>query len=277
MAWGNYKTTFFPGNQKLPVIVFVHGYCQSGEETWHETIRLLRGAGVKNQLLVIERTFDGNAGRVTLGEQLSELRVYIARLMVVNTIKGRVVWIGHSLGGMMADDLAVTFPQQTLGVINLGTAPTAGAWVLFNPKFWWSGAVLGLPEVIRAIVTGKSVRFPAAMVRGLFAGGDCEEERFQKFLAKQQPDSGWFFLQVLLSYFLPPKHLQHLRMLGEGGKRFLIGFKEDAIISPLALRRMAWRTNSPLCWVDSAHCWWLKPSASYELALKLKAALQLLQ
>lgn len=246
------------GDVNLPLMGFIRGYCQSGQETWSETVAALRRTGVQNQFLIIERKQGDRAGRVTVGAQLQEMRDYIHLLRERKIINRKVIWIGHSFGGAIADDLYCTYPRNTAGVIALAPAPTTtGWWIFINPSFWLRGGLISLPAVIWSVITGQSVRYPARMVRGLFAGKACPEKRFQAFLRTQQPDSAWLFPQVLFAYFLARSTILRLRPLGRVGRRLVIGFKQDALMLPAAQRWFAKRTTTKLVWANCSHCWWL--------------------
>lgn len=244
-------------NSALPVIVLIHGYCQTGAETWHDTIEALRRLRVQNQIVLIERVPGDRAGRQTIAEQMQAMRDYMQNMF--NTVlQGRqVIWVGHSFGGAIADDLAETFPRATRGVITLAQTSTSGFWILFHLGFWLHGGIISLPAVLKSIATGRSVRFPRGMARGLFAGGYCSESRFAEFYAQQRPDSAWLFVQFLFTYWLTATTLRRLRKLGKHDRKIIFGFRSDALISSWSLRWLAWRTNSRLLWVNAPHCWWL--------------------
>lgn len=257
MPLENYDCEILAGDNRLPMIVCIHGYCQGAGETWTATIQAMREQGVRNTILLIDRVHGEYCGRMSLEDQLQELRNYVQRLCEHNTIGSRVIWLGHSLGGLLAQDLAATFTSRTAGVIAIAPAPLNGWWVLSSWRFWLYGGLLALPATLYSIWTGRGVRFSRPTVRGLFMAEYGDRVELERFYYFQRPDSAWMFLNFLLWYWAPADTIRRLRLLAEEVRCAVIGCTDDNIIPALSLRHMAYITKSSLQVVPAPHCWWL--------------------
>ena len=249
--------SFEDGDDSLPTLVLIPGYCQSGEETWGNTVYQLRQLGLNNPIVVINRYHGELAGRQTPNEQLEVLRHYISWLCTHVLVGRRLIWGGHSFGGYLADALSLLFPQQTEGVITINQVSTTGWWIFFCWSFWRHGGLISLPAVLWSLLTGRSVRFPEAMVTSLFTNVYSEPERLERFKRSQQPDSAWLFVQMLFFYWMPEQMLEHLMYLGRSGRKVIIHTSGDRLISRASLQWLAWRTETPLRVTTGPHCWWL--------------------
>lgn len=254
---------FYLGDNTLPAILFIHGYCQSGVETWRELIPTLQRY-VNNTLIVVERlpTADFPPGRVSPERQADEM-VEIAEALIQNgwvIPTQQIVWVGHSLGGTFAQRLTNTYPKKTAGIVQIAPPASCGWWILFYLRFWWWGGVLGLFPAFWSWLTGQAVRYPRWMVRGLFAGTHCQPDVINRYLPTLQPDSGRLFPEFLLTQGvnLAGDELTNARKHGFTGKSVIIGCTQDRIVSRLATCWLAWRSDSQLRWIDEAHCWWVQ-------------------
>lgn len=266
MSFESYDYTLVAGDDYLPVLVFIHGYCQTGQETWGETIEGLRAAGITNTCLIIERKHGEHAGRLTLGEQVQNLRDFLHYLMQERQLLDRkVIWVGHSLGALLAQEMAATWRLLTAGLITLAPVPNTGWRIFCNWRFWWHGGFISLPNVIWSVLTGHSVHFPRQMIRGLFTGYNCPQERFERFMQVQRPDSAWIFIQCLLAYWISYYTADALRRIPRE-RKLVVGFRQDNLLSPGSIATLSRHTKTPMVMVDSTHCWWLSGGISAVVA-----------
>ncbi|WP_229051821.1 alpha/beta fold hydrolase [Aeromicrobium sp. Leaf350] len=112
-------------------IVFVHGW-MCDQDTWHFQRLHLRGSA---RLVFVDQRGHGASGPTSgANSDLSHLADDLARVIAAHG-KGRVVVVGHSMGGMATMQLAADFPElfggTVVGVALVGTS--AGKLVRGTP------------------------------------------------------------------------------------------------------------------------------------------------
>jgi pimeloyl-ACP methyl ester carboxylesterase len=131
------------GDPDAPLtVVFVHGFCLD-MGTFHFQRRALRGVdGVR--MVNYDQPGHGRSGRLDKGEYTVELLGQALRRIIEETApKGKIVLIGHSMGGMAIMALADATPEmfkpegRVAGVVLISTS--AGEL---------SGVTFGLPQVL---------------------------------------------------------------------------------------------------------------------------------
>jgi pimeloyl-ACP methyl ester carboxylesterase len=131
------------GDPDAPLtVVFVHGFCLD-MGTFHFQRRVLRGVdGVR--MVNYDQPGHGRSGRLDKGEYTVELLGQALRRIIEETApKGKIVLIGHSMGGMAIMALADATPEmfkpqgRVAGVVLISTS--AGEL---------SGVTFGLPQVL---------------------------------------------------------------------------------------------------------------------------------
>jgi pimeloyl-ACP methyl ester carboxylesterase len=125
------------GPQDLTV-VFVHGFCLD-MGTFHFQRRALDG---QYRLVLYDQPGHGRSGRLAEGEYtLEALAVALASVLDATTPTGRIVLVGHSMGGMtimaLAEHAPGLFVERVAGVVLISTS--AGKL---------DQVTLGLPEVM---------------------------------------------------------------------------------------------------------------------------------
>ncbi|MBF7682884.1 alpha/beta hydrolase [Acinetobacter sp. B5B] len=112
------------------IIVLIHGTWSSGQ-SWSECVPLLSQAGfevycpdLKDHHLSYQQTLTAVAN-LSLTDYVADIERFIAELK-------QPVWIvGHSLGGLIAQQVATKQPSCCKGLILLGPAPMAGIFSLY--------------------------------------------------------------------------------------------------------------------------------------------------
>lgn len=108
-------------------LIFIPGF-MSSVDVWNETISELSS---NYNCYTIQ--FDGFAGQPAQGEpSLSNWKASLANYIQKEKIKNPII-IGHSLGGVMALDLASTYPDLMQSIVVVDALPSLSA--AFNPNF----------------------------------------------------------------------------------------------------------------------------------------------
>ncbi|MFT4299425.1 MAG: alpha/beta hydrolase [Aeromicrobium sp.] len=110
------------GDRRGPTIVFVHGW-MCDQDTWHFQRLALRG---RARMVFIDQRGHGASGATTAeNSSLAHLADDLARVIAEHG-RGRVVLVGHSMGGMAIMQLAADHPQlfggTVVGVVLVGTS-----------------------------------------------------------------------------------------------------------------------------------------------------------
>jgi pimeloyl-ACP methyl ester carboxylesterase len=244
--------------------VLVHGYLQGGWSTWEGVAQRLAGMTEKTIVVVNRIGHEGGTrpkklGRMTVGEQSNDLSDIAESLRSCGVIgEDQVIdWVGHSLGGLLAEMQIERDPRNAgyyVGVAPVQPTPLA---IFTNPIFW-IGGVAGLWGVVRSVLTGEGVRYWRWMSKWLFTGTQVTNGQFEAFRGDEQPDSGWIFLQCLLFFgWGAGTTLTRARRNGWRGKATVIHFSHDHILPTWGMKRMRTIGHADqLHMLNSAHCWW---------------------
>jgi len=131
------------GDPKAPLtVVFVHGFCLD-MGTFHFQRSALRGAsGVR--LVSYDQPGHGRSGRLEKGEYtLDMLGDALKKVIDDCAPRGRIVLIGHSMGGMAIMALADAYPEMFKPDGRIG-----GVTLISTSAGELSGVTFGLPQVL---------------------------------------------------------------------------------------------------------------------------------
>ena len=105
----------------LPAI-FLHGVTDS----WGAFEGVLGRLPDHIHAIALSQRGHGNSSRPASGYHLSDFAADVVRLLDALEIP-RVVVAGHSMGSLVAQQFATTYPERTLGVVLMGSAPDVRA------------------------------------------------------------------------------------------------------------------------------------------------------
>jgi pimeloyl-ACP methyl ester carboxylesterase len=123
-AAGIYYAQFEGGQKDQPAVVLIHG-AGSNHLVWPAELRRLAG----HRVLAVDLPGHGNSS----GVALQSIRAYANQMIDFLSALGlyQAVFVGHSMGGAIALDLATNHPTHVAG---LGLIST-GAYLGVDPKF----------------------------------------------------------------------------------------------------------------------------------------------
>ena len=123
-------------------VVFVHGFCLD-MGTFHFQRRALREiSGVR--MVFYDQPGHGRSGRLEKGEYTIEmLGAALRRVLAETAPKGKVVLVGHSMGGMAIMEMADAAPEEFRP-----EGRVAGVVLISTSAGELSGVTWGLPEVL---------------------------------------------------------------------------------------------------------------------------------
>jgi pimeloyl-ACP methyl ester carboxylesterase len=134
---------FPPSGEPEPTLVFVHGFCLDMGTFYFQR----RALGVEGnwRMVFYDQPGHGRSGRLERGEYtLESLGRALRRVVEESTSDGRIVLIGHSMGGMtimaLAEQAPELFAERVAGVVLVGTS--AGRL---------EATRIGLPEIVARI------------------------------------------------------------------------------------------------------------------------------
>lgn len=157
-------------SEDVPTVVFCHGYTQQ-LAVWHYQRQALAGGPAR--LVLWDQRSHGRSGRSPAsGATIDQLGRDLWAVLEATTPRGRVVLVGHSMGGMtimaLADQRPELFGDRVVGVALLGTSSGRLAELTF-----------GLPAALAPVtrralpwVTRSMRRRPGAFERGRRLGTD---------------------------------------------------------------------------------------------------------
>ena len=239
--------------------------------------------GQDDTVIVMERRFTEKGrwgwwpiGWTPLWFQRWEVRSIFHQLKTMGIVHRGVTVIGHSLGGLLAADLALAFPQ-TVGDTHIIAFPDKWG-TLFHGKFWKG---LGLPGLGRALL-GTILPFigmevPPSTVRGLFTRPFTKVEEVYGFHRQLVIDSPIVFYALVFWYGLLGRN-RILRAQDKGwlGRVTYYICPEDAIFRARDIVSVYQRTDGHLVELAAGtpHCFWFAEGTSIgENARRLRAAI----
>ncbi len=104
------------------------GYLSSNMDAWDPTVT--NGLAENNEIILFDNAGVGASGgtcRSTVAEMAKDCAAFCSALGLTN-----LHIVGHSLGGMIAQQLAQDYPQLVRGLILLGTGPRGGEGMSFT-------------------------------------------------------------------------------------------------------------------------------------------------
>lgn len=147
-------------------VLFIHGI-GAGKETFAEVAPLVPGSVALDMPGWGEEPWGGPASFPKLAEWLAGK---------IDATGGPAVLVGHSFGGMLALETALTFPDKVRAFVACATSPAFGGR---DPSF----AEQFLAGRLKPLDEGMSMRELAAKSSAQMAGGGVTPERMARFAA----------------------------------------------------------------------------------------------
>jgi pimeloyl-ACP methyl ester carboxylesterase len=127
------------GPADAPVVVLIHGWSLDGEMTFH---RIIPDLATRFRLVVPDLRNHGRSDWIRSAFTIDDLAADVAGVLDALDVRQATI-VGYSLGGMVAQVLAVTYPRFVRRLVLAGTA--ARPIDRFRPAAW-----LGM-RVVRAL------------------------------------------------------------------------------------------------------------------------------
>jgi pimeloyl-ACP methyl ester carboxylesterase len=136
------------GSPKAPLtVVFVHGFCLDMGTFHFQRKELSTMGGIRT--VSYDQPGHGRSGRLDKGEYTMDLLGDALRTVLEQTTtRGRVVLVGHSMGGMSIMALADAHPELFTSDGRRKDGRIAGAVLISTSAGELSGVTLGLPQVL---------------------------------------------------------------------------------------------------------------------------------
>jgi pimeloyl-ACP methyl ester carboxylesterase len=131
------------GAPDAPVtVVFAHGFCLDMGSFHFQRRALVAEEGVR--VVCFDQPGHGRSGRLPTGEYtLDMLGAGLRRVVEETTPSGRVVLVGHSMGGMAIMAMADAYPE-----LFKPNGPVGGVIMLSTSAGELSGVTFGMPQVL---------------------------------------------------------------------------------------------------------------------------------
>jgi pimeloyl-ACP methyl ester carboxylesterase len=213
-----------------PTVVLVHGACANAS-SWHGVVLRLEKAGYP--VMAPPNPLRGVASDAA----------YLADLLA--TIKGPIVLVGHSYGGMITSVAAAGNPKVKSLVYVDAQIPlpgeTAGALTNQFPGSQFGKSVIARPFAMPGGASGTDLYVDPAKYRGLFTGPTVTDAEARAQAAEQSP--------IAQSAFSEPASAAAWQKIPSWD---VIGTKDRAI-PPAAQRFMAKRAKAKVTEIPASH------------------------
>lgn len=184
------------------MFILIGGYNQSAD-TWdkfQESVFLNPDDGVA----IICRRSEGYSqtyvGLMSLNEQIDEAEAAVLWLMSQSDFTStKVVLVGHSVGGLIAREIAARHPDKIDGLVQVAPVPPQRFALLRNWSFWRHGGFLAALTAVWGILNGRGFIPPTKAVKGLFTGPISDQELWG-YMGTLTPDSVRVFVELLFFY-----------------------------------------------------------------------------
>jgi 3-oxoadipate enol-lactonase len=120
-----------------PVLVLLHGIL-SDNSSWYSLVPAL---AARHRVLLIDGPGHGQSDPAPAGVTLEAYTEAIAEVLDAKGVDD-AVFIGLSLGGMVAQRLALQHPGRVRGLLLLGTTADGPTWAV-RARFWLTGNLIG--------------------------------------------------------------------------------------------------------------------------------------
>lgn len=104
------------GNRYEPAIIFLHGYSDS----WHSFEMVMNLMPEKFHVIAVSQRGHGNSSKPGTGYHPKDFAKDIA-LFIRERKLGASIIVGHSLGGWIAQQFAIAYPELTKGLVLIDT------------------------------------------------------------------------------------------------------------------------------------------------------------
>jgi pimeloyl-ACP methyl ester carboxylesterase len=106
------------GPSDAPPVLLLHGWLYDSHATWH---RVVPGLAESHRVIMLDLRNHGKTDRVRSRFDIADLADDVARFIDTMGL-GPLPVVGYSLGGMVAQELAVRSPGRVTGLVLGGTA-----------------------------------------------------------------------------------------------------------------------------------------------------------
>lgn len=153
-------------------------------------------------VVIIGRRCEADPGYVALTSLSDQVEEVDAALnwLTDHSLRGlQIILVGHSVGGLIAREVAVRHLEQDPGLIQIAPVPSQRFALLRNWSFWKNGGFAAGLAGPMGVVNARGFIPPSVSVRGLFTG-KIPETDFWEYYSSLVPDSVRIFVELLLTY-----------------------------------------------------------------------------
>lgn len=215
----------------------IGGYNQSAT-TWNRFVESVfqnpnDGVAIIGRRGENSKTF---VGLMSLAEQIDEVEAAIFWLLRQSDFVGiEVILVGHSVGGLIAREIATRHPEAIHGLVQIAPVPAQRFALLGNWSFWRHGGFLAALAALGGILNGRGFIPPARSVKELFTGPVLENDLWE-YIGILVPDSVRVFVELLFFYDGKKSWKQVTKNMT--GVNAIVIAPNDATIPQKALERM---------------------------------------
>lgn len=170
------------GSPSAPALILLHGFTDS----WFSYSRVMAALAARHHVIALSQRGHGDSSRPTDGYAMVDLAADVVGLMDARSL-ARATVIGHSMGSIVATELALAAPERLDALVLMGAntswnTPEIVAFqqevaaladpvpAAFVREFQGSTAFEPLPDAFMERVVAESLKLPARVWRAALAG-----------------------------------------------------------------------------------------------------------
>lgn len=138
-------------------------------------------------------------GLMSLEEQIAEAEASLMWLINCYLHGAPIVLVGHSVGGLIARELAARHHEHIHGLVQIAPVPVQRFALLKHWSFWRHGGMLAALTALGGVLHRRGFTPPNATLKGLFTG-EISEHAFYEYKGLLVPDSVRVFVELMIRY-----------------------------------------------------------------------------
>jgi pimeloyl-ACP methyl ester carboxylesterase len=199
-------------------------------------------------------------GLMSLADQIEEVDSALHWLIKNYLIGLPIILVGHSLGGLIAREVAARQLERIYSLVQIAPVPPERFALFRHGSFWLNGGLIAALAAPFSLVNGRGFIPPHSAIQGLFTSRIGEEHLYD-YLSQLTPDSVRVFLELMLFY--DGQAAWKAVKKGLRGKNTIVIAPADTLIPRKSLEEMGRGIDTKWLVAGTPHCIQFSPGTTW--------------